>query len=344
MTAAVHSRARISPGGDGPPLTNRRSSESRVKPTSRLAKLWRACERSQQVLVCASAIGIYGGRGDEELTEDSLPGSGFLPERVPRLGRGSPAGRGSGDPGSASALWRGAFARGGALAQMLPVFRAGPGRTAGQRPSVDQLDRAPRCDPGNRVCVGNRECLRTGQCSCAQPGDQPGVHPFAGSGRFTARQCCAVPAFALRVAFGEMAEATILQSERVVPARLSAAGFDFEYPELDAAFCARICCHGKNDLGLESMHRKLLVCSLCRSMLLCAGDDWLRSARRTGAPEPQSADAGGESLRRADRRLRSLGLGDADQDHGPSRPSAPSKAQICRGVERARAPISAASA
>jgi uncharacterized protein len=45
-----------------------------------------------------------------------------------------------------------------------------------------------------------------------------------------------VPAFALRLAFGEMAAATVLQSERVLPARLSAAGFEFEYPELNAAF------------------------------------------------------------------------------------------------------------
>jgi hypothetical protein len=46
-----------------------------------------------------------------------------------------------------------------------------------------------------------------------------------------------VPAFALRMALGEMAEATILQSERVLPARLSASGFKFEYPELDGALC-----------------------------------------------------------------------------------------------------------
>jgi hypothetical protein len=44
-----------------------------------------------------------------------------------------------------------------------------------------------------------------------------------------------LPAFALRLAFGEMAEATILQSERVLPARLSSAGFHFEYPELGTA-------------------------------------------------------------------------------------------------------------
>jgi hypothetical protein len=47
-----------------------------------------------------------------------------------------------------------------------------------------------------------------------------------------------VPGFALRLALGEMADATILQSERVVPARLRAAGFEFEYPKLDAALRA----------------------------------------------------------------------------------------------------------
>ena len=55
---------------------------------------------------------------------------------------------------------------------------------------------------------------------------------------FIARRCWRVPAFALRLAFGEMVDSTILQSERVVPARLSAAGFDFEYPELDGALRA----------------------------------------------------------------------------------------------------------
>jgi NAD dependent epimerase/dehydratase family enzyme len=48
----------------------------------------------------------------------------------------------------------------------------------------------------------------------------------------------AVPGFALRVGFGEVVDSTILQSERAVPARLSTAGFDFEYPKLDAALRA----------------------------------------------------------------------------------------------------------
>jgi NAD dependent epimerase/dehydratase family enzyme len=52
------------------------------------------------------------------------------------------------------------------------------------------------------------------------------------------RAALPIPALALRLAFGEMAEATILRSERVMPARLNAAGFDFEYPELDAALRA----------------------------------------------------------------------------------------------------------
>src|ERR1700722_8676802 len=105
--------------------------ESRVKPTRAIATLLAGLRPRPSVLVCASAIGIYGDGGDELLTEDSLPGTGFLPEvcraweeatqpaseagiRVVQLRFGvvlSPAG--------------------GALAKMLPVFRAGLGGKLG---------------------------------------------------------------------------------------------------------------------------------------------------------------------------------------------------------------------
>src|ERR1700740_3025799 len=53
---------------------------SRVRPTQALANLLAELRSKPEVLVCASAIGIYGNRGDEELSEASLPGSGFLPD------------------------------------------------------------------------------------------------------------------------------------------------------------------------------------------------------------------------------------------------------------------------
>ena len=119
------------PDGDGAPLTSDEILESRVKPTHAIATLLAGLRPRPSVLVCASAIGIYGGRGDELLTEASLPGTGFLPEvclawenatqpateagiRVVHLRFGvvlSPAG--------------------GALAKMLPIFRAGLGGKLG---------------------------------------------------------------------------------------------------------------------------------------------------------------------------------------------------------------------
>ena len=127
--------------------------------------------------------------------------------------------------------------QGGALDQMLPIFRAALGGRLGSGlqwiswialPDVIRviefvLQSRNISGPVNVVApnpVTNLEFTR----SLARALRRPAVLP--------------VPAFALRLAFGEMAEATILQSERVVPARLSAAGFDFEYPKLNAALRA----------------------------------------------------------------------------------------------------------
>src|SRR5271168_453699 len=75
---------------------------------------------------------------------------------MPRLGSSNPDGGGCRDPGSASSLWRDAFSPGWCVeadAAGLPVRVR---RAAGQRTAVDQLDRAPRCDTGDRVCAADK--------------------------------------------------------------------------------------------------------------------------------------------------------------------------------------------
>jgi uncharacterized protein len=211
--------------------------ESRVKPTHAIANLLAGLRTKPEVLVCASAIGIYGNRGDEELSEDSQPGSGFLPELCLAW---EEATRPAEDAGIRVVHLRFGVvlsSLGGALKQMLPVFRAGLGGRLGsgrQWISWIALPDATRViefvlqtrnisGPVNVVApnpVTNLKFTR----SLAHALHRPAVLP--------------VPASALRLALGEMAEATILQSERVVPGLLNAAGFDFEYPELDGALRA----------------------------------------------------------------------------------------------------------
>jgi uncharacterized protein len=236
ITAAVHlSGANLA--ARWTPSYKRKILESRATPTRALATMLAGLRSRPAVLICASAIGIYGGRGDEILTERSAPGSGFLADvclaweaatqpatdagiRVVHLRIGvvlSPAG--------------------GALARMLPVFRAGFGGRLGSgrqwlswialpdamRAIVCALQTPSLYGPVNVVApnpVTNLEFTR----ALAKVLHRPALLP--------------VPAFALNLTFGEMAKATILESERVMPDRLIAAGFHFEYPDLEAGLRA----------------------------------------------------------------------------------------------------------
>jgi uncharacterized protein (TIGR01777 family) len=211
--------------------------ESRVKPTQAIANLLAGLQSKPEVLVCASATGIYGDRGDEELSEASLPGSGFIPDLCLAW---EAATRPAEDAGIRVVHLRFGVAlspQGGALKQMLPVFRLGLGGRLGSGrqwiswialPDVTRviefvLQTRNLTGPVNVVArnpVTNLEFTR----SLAGALHRPAVLP--------------VPGFALRLALGEVVDSTILQSERAVPARLNAAGFHFEYPELDGALRA----------------------------------------------------------------------------------------------------------
>ncbi|MGB8537855.1 MAG: TIGR01777 family oxidoreductase [Acidobacteriaceae bacterium] len=237
ITAAVHLSGANLAGRRWTPAYKSEISASRVTPTYALAKLLAGLRLKPEVLLCASATGIYGNRGDEELSEVSPPGSGFLPGLCVAWEEAS---RPAQDAGIRVVHLRFGVVlspQGGALERMLPIFRAGLGGRLGTGrqwiswialPDVIRviefvLQTKSISGPVNLVApnpVTNQEFTR----SLAGALRRPAVLP--------------VPAFAVRLAFGEMAEATILQSERVVPARLSAAGFHFEYPRLDAALPA----------------------------------------------------------------------------------------------------------
>jgi uncharacterized protein len=236
-TAAVHlSGANLSGRRWSSPY-KREILDSRVKPTHAIATLLAGLRPRPSVLVCASAIGIYGGRGDEWLTEASLPGSGFLPEvclawekatqpateagiRVVHLRFGvvlSPAG--------------------GALAKMLPVFCAGLGGKLGS--GCQWMSWVALPDAVRAIEFGLQTAGLSGPVNVVAPNPVTNLEFTRALGRALHRPTLLqVPAFALRLAFGEMAEATILASARVVPDRLNSSGFNFEYPELEAGLRA----------------------------------------------------------------------------------------------------------
>ena len=209
--------------------------DSRVRGTELLAKALAGLERPPEVLVSASAIGIYGDRGDEMLDETSDAGQNFyLADVVQAWERAT-------DPASEAGI-RVVTARlgivlspkGGALKKMLPPFRMGVGGNIGngrQYWSWVALDDVV----GALHHAMLTDSLR-GPVNVVAP-DPPRNAEFTKVlGKVLHRPTLIpVPAFAARLGLGEMANELLLASARVSPTRLAKCGYAFRYPELEAA-------------------------------------------------------------------------------------------------------------
>jgi hypothetical protein len=206
--------------------------DSRVVGTRNLVEALAALPRRPEALICASAIGYYGSRGDEVLTESSAPGSGFLPEVCVAWEREALAAEAFGIRVVRVRTGVVLDANGGALVRMLPPFRMGLGGRLGSgrqwmswihledlaalfQFAVESQVRGPL----NAVApnpVTNSDFTR----ELAHALRRPAVFP--------------VPEFALKMLFGEMAD-VLLASQRVAPAAAEAAGFRFRFPQLAPA-------------------------------------------------------------------------------------------------------------
>jgi uncharacterized protein (TIGR01777 family) len=212
---------------------------SRVDGTRLLAQTLAGLDRKPEVMVSASAVGIYGSRGDEALDEESAEGTDFLAE----VGHGWEA---AADPARKAGM-RVVHTRfgivlsaaGGALGQMLPAFRLGGGGRLGdgnQWMSWISMDDAVGAI---RFAIDHPEV--------EGPVNVVGPEPLRNSdfaqalGRALGRPALVpVPAFALRLLFGEMADGAILASQRALPRRLAEAGYTFRHPTLDSALAAAL--------------------------------------------------------------------------------------------------------
>ena len=207
---------------------------SRVDATLHLCRAFAAVPRKPKVLVSASAVGFYGDRGDTLLTEDSERGRGFLPAVCV-------AWESATEPAEAAGirvvnLRFGVIlsANGGALARMLLPFRLGLGGRIGSgrqympwltlEDAVGIIRHALASQdlhgPVNAVApqpVTNAEFTRTLGGALGRPTLFP------------------MPAFVARLALGEMADALLLASARVIPGRLKTGGYAFAHPELEPA-------------------------------------------------------------------------------------------------------------
>jgi uncharacterized protein (TIGR01777 family) len=212
-------------------VVKKRIRDSRVVGTRRLVDAI-ARASPQPALVSTSAVGYYGDRGDEYLTENSGPGTGFLAD-VCRDWEAE-ANRAS-EFGARVAILRTGFVLGkggGALAQILPVFRAGGGGRLG---SGEQWMPWIHADDAAALFIYALETGMAGVWNATSP------HPVRNS-EFTSELAhvlhrpavIPVPQFALKLVFGELAR-HMIESARVAPEGPLKAGFAFRFSQLSAA-------------------------------------------------------------------------------------------------------------
>jgi uncharacterized protein (TIGR01777 family) len=207
---------------------------SRVEGTRLLVEGLLGLGRKPRALICASAIGYYGDRGDEELTESAGPGEGFLSDVA--KGWETEAARAAAGGIRVVSLRIGVVLakEGGALRRMLPPFRMGfGGRLGGGRQwmswiHIEDLVAVIRF-------ALSREDL-SGPINAVAPEPVTNAAFTAALARALRRPAILpAPPFALKLAFGEVAGALMLSSQRVVPKRLTDLGFSFRFPRVDAA-------------------------------------------------------------------------------------------------------------
>jgi len=206
--------------------------DSRVQGTRLLSETLAKLERPPKVLVSASAIGFYGDRGDEVLDEESNPGSNFLAE-VCKEWEAACEAAGKKDIRVVNLRFGVILsAAGGALAKMLLPFKMGVGGVVGsgsQYMSWITIDDAV----GAIQHALLTESLH-GAVNVVAPTPVTNREFTKTLGRILKRPTLfTMPAFAARLAFGEMADELLLASTRVEPAKLISSNFQFQFPELE---------------------------------------------------------------------------------------------------------------
>ncbi len=215
----------------------RRIQQSRTLGTSLLSQALSRLQPRPETLISASAIGIYGDRGNELLTESSAPGNpeqDFLVRVCLEWEAAAEPAREAGirvvHPRFGVVL----SPEGGALAKLLPPFRFGLGGPQGHGYQWMSWIAIDDVVGAIRHLLEDRQL--SGPVNVTAPGAVVNRHFMQILGRVIHRPTLVrVPAAALNLGLGEMAQRTVLASARVHPAKLLQSGYRFEYPDLDAA-------------------------------------------------------------------------------------------------------------
>jgi uncharacterized protein len=208
--------------------------DSRVQGTTVLCEALAQLVKPPKVLLCASAIGYYGDRGETILREESPPGTGFLAEVCQAW-----------EAATAPAVQRGIRVvrlrfgivlspAGGPLAKMLTPFRLGLGGVVG--PGKQYMSWIALDDVLGVIQYALSTETLQGPVNVVAPQQVTNQEFTTTLGKVLQRPTrLSMPAFAARLIFGEMADALLLASTRVLPERLVASEYTFHHPALEEA-------------------------------------------------------------------------------------------------------------
>jgi uncharacterized protein (TIGR01777 family) len=207
---------------------------SRIEATRHLIEALSKLQRPPRVIVASSAIGYYGNRGDETLTETTAPGGDFLSALCREWEAESARGT---EFGAHVVMLRFGIilaSHGGALARMALPFKMGAGGRIGSGRQWMSWLTLPEAVGMIRFALSNSKLAGPANAVAPNPIQNADfTHILAKTLHRPA--LFPAPAFALRLALGEMADALLLVSQRVKPSKLEQAGYQFAQPDLAAA-------------------------------------------------------------------------------------------------------------
>jgi uncharacterized protein len=234
VDAVVHLAGENIAAGRWTEAFKRKIRESRINGTKLLSQAIAGLRQKPHTFVCASAIGYYGDRGDETLSESAAPASDFLGEVCRQWEAACQPARDAGVRTVNGRIGVVLSPEGGALKKMLTPFRLGIGGKVGsgrQYMSWIAID-----DVARAIVFVLTNTSIAGPVNLTAPEPVTNVEFARALGRVLHRPAIVpTPGFALKLAFGEMADALLLSSTRVAPHALTAAGYRFSYPELEPA-------------------------------------------------------------------------------------------------------------
>jgi hypothetical protein len=243
LTAAIHLSGSNVAAHRWTPAYKREITSSRIDSTRALATTLASLRQPPKALLVASATGIYGNRGDELLDEMAVPGSGFLAD----LCRGwESAAQPALDAGIRVVHLRFGVVLGpasknhpGALDKMLPIFRLGLGGPLGS--GRQWMSWISLHDAVAAIFFALQTPYLAGPVNVTAPNPVTNAEFTRRLARQLHRPAIfAAPAFALRLALGELADEALLSSARALPAKITAAGFQFTHPTIDLGLAAAL--------------------------------------------------------------------------------------------------------